>query len=159
MLLAGCGARDYVLGEGNFFLIMTNMQFYPQQYLDSKIDLDVFMYALEDIQGETHLCGVRKSSAEYGCTCGQDTIIGFLLDYDGELPAPRNQSTNDGDKAWVHLTGRLVSDQKQDIEIHAYLPDGSVDPDRTETISFLSFRVDSWSTIEDASALAYYVSK
>lgn len=158
-LLAGCGTRDYVLTESNFFLIMTNMQFYPQQYLGSEIELDCFTYALKDVHGQRYICGVRKSSAEYGCTCGKDTIIGFLLQYDGQLPEPRNQSTDDGDKTWLHLRGRLAGEQKQDIEIHAYLPDGSQDPENTETISFLSFQVDDWSPIEDASGLQYYVTK
>ena len=156
----GCSkAKDYVLTEDTFFLVMTNMQYYPEQYVDSKIEFDCFTYDLVDVDGVSHLCGVRKCSSGYGCTCGNDTIIGFVLDYDGELPAPRNQSANDGDKTWVHLTGRLRDANKETITIPAYLPDGSVNPDTTEQILFLVFEVEECREIEDTSGLNYYVTK
>ena len=156
----GCGkARDYVLNEDTFFLIMTNMQYYPEQYLESTLEFDCFTYELTDVDGNRYICGVRKSSSEYGCTCGRDTIIGFLLESAEPLPEPRNQSADNGDKTWVHLTGRLKSAEKTEITIHSYLPDGSVDPERNEVISFLSFEVDACDLIEDASGLQYYVIK
>ena len=156
----GCGkAKDYVLTEDTFFLVMTNMQYYPEQYLESTLEFDCFTYELTDVDGKNYICGVRKSSSEYGCTCGRDTIIGFLLDSAEPLPAPRNQSEDNGDKTWVHLTGRLKSAEKTEITIHSYLPDGSVDPERNEVISFLSFEVDACDLIEDASGLQYYVIK
>ena len=158
----GCGkgkARDYVLTEDTFFLLMTNMQYYPEQYLDSKLEFDCFTYALTDVNGQTYICGVRKSSAEYGCTCGRDTIIGFVLESAEPLPEPRNQSADNGDKTWVHLTGKLKSAEKTEITIHAYRDDGTIDPDRNEVISFLSFEVASCDLIEDASGLQYYVIK
>ena len=161
-LLSACGGKgrkDYVLDESTFFLVMTNMQYYPEQYLDSVIELDCFTYDLVDVDGNSHLCGVRKCSAGYGCTCGNDTIIGFLLDYDGELPAPRNQSADDGDKTWVHLTGRLRDASKETIVIPSYLPDGRVNPDAAEQILFLVFEVSDCREIEDASGLSYYVTK
>ena len=154
----GCGKpKDYVLTEDTFFLVLTNMQYYPEQYLESTLELDCFTYALDDVDGNRYICGVRKSSSEYGCTCGRDTIIGFVLESAEPLPEPRNQSANDGDKTWVHLKGRLKSAEKTDITIHAYLDDGSVDPDRNETVSFLTFEVAACDPIEDASGLAYYV--
>ena len=156
----GCSkAKDYVLTEDTFFLVMTNMQYYPEQYLESTLEFDCFTYELTDVDGKNYICGVRKSSSEHGCTCGRDTIIGFLLDSAEPLPAPRNQSEDNGDKTWVHLTGRLKSAEKKEITIHSYLPDGSVDPERNEVISFLSFEVDACDLIEDASGLQYYVIK
>ena len=147
------------LTEDTFFLVMTNMQYYPEQYLGSNLELDVFTYLLEDVNGQQYLCGVRKCSAEFGCVCGNDTVIGFILNSDEELPAPRNQSENSVEKTWVHLTGQLASAEKQDIEIHSYLPDGSIDPDKTETVSFLHFNVASCDLIEDYQNLQYYVTK
>lgn len=157
LFLTGCGKKDYVLDEDTFFLVMTNMQYYPEQYLNSNIEFDCFMYELSDVDGNTYTCGVRKCSSGYGCTCGNDTIIGFLLEYDGKLPAPRNQSEDTNDKAWVHLSGRLQSAEKKTVTIHAYLPDGSIDPNKTEQIVFLVFDVDSCSEIADYSGLQYYV--
>ncbi len=160
--LAACkdkGETAYDLTEDTFFLVMTNMQYYPEQYLGAPMSLDCFTYALTDVDGNSHLCGVRKCSAGYGCTCGKDTIIGFLLESDEALPAPRNQSADNNDKTWVHLTGELKSADMTDITIHAYLPDGSVDPDKNETISFLTYKVATCELIEDASGLQYYVTK
>lgn len=158
--MAACGSpKDYVLTEDTFFLVMTNMQYYPEQYIGSNLELDVFTYLLEDVNGQQYLCGVRKCSAEFGCVCGNDTVIGFILNSDEELPAPRNQSENSVEKTWVHLKGQLASAEKQDIEIHSYLPDGSIDPNKTETVSFLHFNVASCDLIEDYQNLQYYVTK
>lgn len=159
LTLSACSADSYRLNEETFFLFMTNMQYYPEQYLGKEIAYDCFVYHLTDIEGNVYVCGVRKCSSGYGCQCGNDTIIGFLLEYDGEVPQPRNQSVDTNDKAWIHVTGTLVSAQKTDIRIHAYMADGSIDPDTIETISFLSFSVTSLEEIEDYSALNYYVTK
>ena len=154
-----CGARDYVLNENTFFLVMTNIQYYPENYLQSNIEFDCFTYDLVDVNGGSHICGVRKCSAGYGCTCGNDTIIGFVLEYSGELPAPRNQSEDNNDKTWVHLTGKLKDANKVKIEINSYLADGSIDPSKTEQIEFLVFVVESCEQIEDYSNLHHYVTK
>lgn len=154
-----CGPRDYVLNERTFFMVMTNIQYYPQNYLQSNLEFDCFTYELEDVNGNSYMCGVRKCSSGYGCTCGNDTIIGFVLEYDGELPAPQNQSTNDNDKTWVHLSGKVKSADKLTIEIRSYLPDGSQDPVNTEKILFLVFVVNSCELIEDYSNLHYYVTE
>lgn len=163
LLSAGCGgseAKDYITNEETFFLVLTNMQYYPEQYIGSTIEYDCFMYDLVDVDGNSHQCGVRKCSSGYGCTCGNDTIIGFILDTDQPLPAARNQSTdNNNDKAWVHLKGKLKGPEKETITIPAYLPDGTKDPDRTEQILFLVFEVEEAREIEDASGLQYYVTK
>lgn len=158
-VFASCGVKDYVLTEKTFFLVMTNMLYYPEQYLGSTIEYDCFTYELTDVNGEKTLCGVRKCSAGYGCTCGNDTIIGFILSCDGELPAPRNQSEDSNDKAWIHLRGNLASSEKTTITIYAYFEDGTIDYDSTEEISFLVFQVESFYEIEDYSSLNYYVTK
>lgn len=157
--MAGCGdkEKEWVLDEETFFLVMTNMQYYPEQYLGANIEYDCFTYELVDVDGNSYLCGVRKCSSGYGCTCGNDTIIGFVLDYDGEIPAPRNQSEDSNDKTWVHLSGTLQSAEKMTITIHAYLADGTVDPDKTEQIVFLVYEVDGCTLIDDTSELHYYV--
>ena len=159
LTLSGCGdkTKDWVLDEETFFLVMTNMQYYPEQYLGAKIECDCFTYELKDVDDNSYLCGVRKCSSGYGCTCGNDTIIGFILQYDGELPVPKNQSEDSNDKAWVHLSGSLESAEKKTVTIHAYLPDGTVDPDKTEQIVFLVFNVDDCAVIDDYSDLHYYV--
>lgn len=151
--------KDYILTEDTFFLVMTNMQFYPDQYVDCNIEYDCFTYELTDINGESYMCGVRKCSSGYGCTCGQDTIIGFLLEYDNELPAPKNQSEDSNDKTWVHLKGKLKNTEKMSITIPSYLPNGEIDENKTETILFLVFSVESCNLIEDYSNLHYYVTK
>ena len=154
---AACGPKDYVLNENTFFLVMTNIQYYPEQYLQSNLEFDCFIYELTDVNGNSYMCGVRKCSAGYGCTCGNDTIIGFVLEYDGKLPEPRNQSENTNDKTWVHLSGKIKSAEKINIEIHSYLEDGSINPDKTEQIAFLMFVVDSYELLTDYSNLNYYV--
>lgn len=150
--------KGYVLNEQTFFLVMTNIQYYPEQYVGADIEYDCFTYELTDVNGNAYMCGVRKCSAGYGCNCGNDTIIGFLLEYDGEIPAPRNQSEDNNDKTWIHLKGQLSSAEKTQIEIHSYV-DGEIDPSATETITFLSFRVETLELIEEYSNLQYYVTK
>ena len=154
---ASCGPRDYVLNENTFFMFMTNMQYFPEQYLKSNIEFDCFTYELMDVKGTSYMCGVRKCSSGYGCTCGNDTIIGFVLEYDGEIPTPVNQSEDTNDKTWVHLSGKLKSAEKIKIEIKSYLPDGSENPSKNEFIEFLVFAVENLQLIEDYSNLNYYV--
>ena len=156
---ASCGPRDYILNEKTFFLVMTNMQYYPEQYLNSRVEFDCFIYELFDVDGTLYICGVRKCSSGYGCTCGKDTIIGFVLESEEELPKATNQSEDTNEKTWVHLSGKIKSADKTNIEIHSYLPDGSVDPSKTEQITFLVFVVESCDTIEDYSNLHYYVTE
>ena len=162
LVLAGCGEqgpKDYVLDEDTFFLVMTNLMYYPEQYESSSLELDCFTYELVDVEGNSYLCGVRKCSSGYGCTCGKDTIIGFILDSKEELPAPYRQSEDDNEKAWIHIKGHLRDAKKETIKIHAYLPDGSLDPDTVEEIVLPVFEVESFETIEDYSGLKYYVTK
>ena len=160
LFLPACAAKDlYVLNESSFFLVMTNMQYYPEQYIGSTIEYDCFTYELTDIHGNSYICGVRKCSSGYGCTCGNDTIIGFILESEEPLPAPKNQSEDNNDKTWIHVRGMLKSAQKQEITIYAYTPDGNIDYDTTEILSFLTFQTESVSLIEDYSNLHYYVTK
>lgn len=160
VFFAGCGKKtEYALTEDTFFLVMTNMQYYPEQYIDCDIEYDCFTYRLTDVDGKEYTCGVRKCSSGYGCTCGRDTIIGFILEYDQALPEPKNQSEDSNDKTWVHLKGRLKNAEKKDIIIHSYLPNGEIDENNTENIVFLVFSVESCDLIEDYSNLRYYVTK
>ena len=157
---AACGPKDYVLNEKTFFVVMTNIQYYPEQYLNSNIEFDCFTYKLEDVvSNETYICGVRKCSAGYGCICGNDTIIGFVLEYDGELPEPSiHQSENTKEQTWVHLVGKLKNTDKLSISIPSYA-NGSPDTNNPEQIQFLVFVVSSCELIEDYSNLHYYVTK
>ena len=161
-LLCGCAVSGKILEE-NFFLSMTNIQSYPNNYADTEIDYDCFTYLLTDINGNEYICGVRHCSSGYGCNCGNDTIIGFLLEYDGEIPAPRNQSAKDVEKTWVHITGKLKSTTPQEIKIHAYKQvDGGYEIDynaKPETIKFLTLAVSEITVIEDYQNLKYYVTK
>ncbi len=167
LLLTSCGEqdggssdkKDYVLNEDTFFLVMTNMQYYPEQYVGSNIEYDCFTYELQDVNGQSYICGVRKCSAGFGCTCGKDTIIGFILNDDEPLPEPRNQSEDSVEKTWVHLKGTLPNAEKTTITIHSYLPDGTIDPEKNEQIQFLTFDVASCELIEDYANLKYYVTK
>ena len=87
-ILSGAGC-DYVLNERTFFKTMTNMLAFPSSYMGSDIELDCFVYELTDVEsGKEYTLGVRKCSSGVGCTCGNDTIIGFILDYDGAIPPP-----------------------------------------------------------------------
>ena len=153
-----CVPKEYVLNEKTFFKVMTNIQAYPEQYLDKNLEFDCFTYSLTDVSsGKEYICGVRKCSSSYGCTCGKDTVIGFILNYEGEIPAPRNQSEDNTDKTWVHLRGSLSGAEKTEITVYAY--DNGGITDRKERISFLSFTVSSVSVIDDYSGLNYYVTK
>lgn len=155
ILLTGAGC-DYVLNERTFFKTMTNMLAFPSSYMGSNIELDCFVYELTDVEsGEEYTLGVRKCSSGVGCTCGNDTIIGFILDYDGSIPAAKNQSEDTNDKAWIHIAGKLESETPETIAISAYtdgVPNG-----QTEYIQMFRFSVSSLTAIEDYSSLAYYV--
>lgn len=160
ILFSSCGNNSgYLLGEDNFFLVMTNMQYYPQQYVGKDIDFDCFTYDLADIDGKTYRCGVRKCSSGYGCQCGKDTVIGFLLDYDGEIPVPKNQSEDTVEKSWIHVKGTVKSSEKTKIKVYALDADGNEDRDTIEYIEFLTFKVEELDIIEDYTNLKYYVTK
>ena len=154
LMLASCSKeqKEYVLDESTFFLAMTNIQYYPEDYLNKNITFDCFTYELSSTSGETYLCGVRKCSSGFGCKCGKDTIIGFIVDKNIGLPEPKNQYENTNDKAWIHVTGQLESTSKTSFNILG--ADNS-----EEEVSFLSFKIDSFSIIEDYSKLHYYVEK
>ena len=149
---------DGVIEEKQFFRVMTSIQYYPSNYTDLTLELDCFTYKLVDVQGKEYICGVRKCSSGYGCICGNDTIIGFVLEYDGELPEPKNQSEDTNDKTWVHLVGKLKNADMMNIEIYSY-KDGVIDTNNTEQIQFLVLVVESCELIEDYSNLNYYVTK
>ena len=156
---ASCGAPDrYDMTEQTFFYTMTTIQMFPENYVGKAISYDCFTYILTDVDGKEYPCGVRKCSAGYGCNCGKDTIIGFVLDYDGEIPAPKNQSEDSADKTWIHLEGTLPNADKEEIRIYAYNGD-QIDYGTVETVVFYHFTVDSLSLIEDYSGLNYYVTK
>ena len=157
VVCVACGPRNYTLNENTFFITMKNIQNRPSLYKDSTLDFDCFTYELTDVNGTVYMCGVRKCAAGFGCQCGKDTIIGFVLESTDELPAPRNQSEDTNDKTWIHLSGKLKSTEKITIEIHSYLEYGSVNPNATETIYFLVFVVESCELIQDYSHLNYYV--
>lgn len=148
---------DGMITESNFFRVMTAIQYYPSDYVDMTLEFDCFTYELVDVHNVSYICGVRQCSSGYGCVCGNDTIIGFVLEYDGgELPEPKNQSNDKPDKTWVHLSGKLKSTDKIYVEIYSYT-NGKVDTGKTEKIQFLVFVVDSFELIEDYSNLNYYV--
>lgn len=166
-LFAACGAEKdengnkiYRLNEQTYFRVMSNMLMFPEQYNGSIIELDFFTYEIEDIHGEKYLCGVRHCASGYGCNCGKDTVLGFVLDYDGELPAPKNQSAPNNDKSWIHAKGKLSSTEKVLMEIYAYGADGSIDYSKDpEQIYFYRYIVEEYSPIEDTSSLHYYLDK
>ena len=152
-LLMGCGGtQSYNLNESTFFLVMTNIQYYPEEYLNKDITFDCFTYELSSTTGENYLCAVRKCSSGFGCKCGKDTIIGFIVSQDLGLPAPKNQYENTNDKSWIHVTGQIESVEKTKFSI--YGADSSI-----EQVAFLSFRIDEFSLIDDYSNLHYYVEK
>lgn len=158
---AACGdnKNSYVLTENTFFMVMTNALYYPEKYVGKDFELDCFIYDLTDTSGKVYRLGVRKCSAGYGCNCGKDTIIGFILDYDGTLPEPKNQSEDTPDKAWVHLTGRITSATETVIEIFGYNSNGELDESAKEKVKFLTYAPDSVTEITDYSGLNYYVTK
>ncbi len=144
--------KSYVLNEATFFLVMTNIQHYPEDYLNKDLTFDSFTYELEDTSGNKHLCVVRKCASGFGCKCGKDTIIGFIINNDIDLPKPKNQYEDTNDKSWVHVIGNIESTHKTEIEIY------SVD-NQKEKVQFLSLTVKEYSIIEDYSDLHYYVDK
>ncbi len=159
LLFASCASeKSYKLTEETFFLVMTNMQYNPEQYAGKEIEYDCFTYLLEDTEGNEYFCGVRKCSSGYGCNCGKDTIIGFLLSYEGEIPAPKNQSEDTPDKTWVHLKGTIPSSKKTEIKIFAY-NEGEIDYNTVETVVFLSFEVSELTVLDSYEGLSYYVTK
>lgn len=157
LLFAGC-SNDFVLTEKTFFTVMTNIQYYPENYVGKYIEFDCFTYELVDSDGNAYMLGVRKCSTGVGCTCGNDTIIGFILNYEGEIPEPVNQSEDTVEKTWIHIRGMINGTNKTDLSIFAYDANGNV-TDSTETVSFLTFNVETLSIVEDYSNLAYYVIK
>lgn len=156
--LASCGGEsDRIdLTEQTFFYGMTTIQMYPEEYLGKVIAFDCFTYRLVDVEGKEYLCGVRKCSAGYGCKCGKDSVIGFILDYEGTIPEPRNQSADTVEKTWIHLEGSLASEEIENIRIYGYDGD-TVNYDRVELVPFCRFKVSSLTVIKDYSNLNYYV--
>ena len=153
IFLIGCTSqKSYVLNESTFFLVMTNIQYYPEEYINKDLTFDSFTYELTDTSGEEYLCVVRKCASGFGCKCGKDTIIGFVVDKELGLPAPKNQYEDTNDKSWVHVTGNIESTKKIEIEIFG------VD-DTKENVQFLSLKIKDFSIIEDYSKLHYYVDK
>lgn len=156
-LLTSCSGSKCNITENKFFLVMDNIIRYPEEYINKELSLDCFTYDVEDVSGGVTVCGVRKCSSGYGCKCGRDTIIGFILKYeDGDIPAAKNQYENNVEKTWVHLTGHLASKQKTTITIFSYNADGTPSTD-TEEIQFLTLNVESLELIEDYQNLRYYV--
>ena len=152
-LLLGCTKQSsYVLNETTFFVVMTNIQYYPEEYINKDITFDCFTYELESVDGEKYLCAVRKCSSGVGCKCGKDTIIGFIVEKDIGLPEPKNQYEDTNDKAWIHVTGQLESTTKTTFNI-------SSNTDTSERVQFLSFKISGFNVIEDYSNLHYYVDK
>lgn len=157
--LAACsGSSGCKLTETTFFLVMTNIQYFPEEYADKEISLDCFTYNVTDKDNNEYLCGVRKCTAGFGCKCGKDTVIGFILNYEGDIPEPKNQYEDTNEKSWIHIVGKLASTNKTPIEIYSYDADGNP-TDQTEIVEFLSFNVSSLETIDDYSKLAYFVNK
>ena len=152
LLLGGCGEKNYVMDENTFFLVMTNIQFYPEEYLDKELTFDSFTYQLTSVTGDKYLCVVRKCSSGFGCKCGEDTIIGFIVDQDLGLPEPKNQYDDTNDKSWVHIVGEIKTTEKTQFEIF----NKNKEP---ESVQFLTLEVNSFSIIEDYSNLHYYVDK
>lgn len=152
LLLIGCSNNSCIIKESTFFLVMTNIQYFPEEYINKDIELDCFTYSVKDIHEEEYICGVRKCTAGFGCKCGKDTVIGFILNYDGDIPTPKNQYEDTNEKSWIHIAGQLSSVDKTNIQI--YSNDGQV-----EEIEFLSFNVSTLEEISDYSELAYFVSK
>jgi len=154
--VASCEPSAYVLTEDTFFLVMSNIRVYPAQYEGKDITFESFTYRLTDVEGKDHYCCVRKCSAEFGCRCGKDTIIGFILDYDGDIPEPRNQSEDTVEKTWIHTTGKLVfTDGYEPTLISIYAADGVT----VEKVPFFVYHARELSLVENYSDLNYYVTK
>ena len=146
-LLSGC-ANNYDMNEETFFLVMTHIQYYPEDYLNKDLSFDSFTYKLTSVQGDEYMCVVRKCSSGFGCKCGKDTIIGFVVDNNLDLPEPKNQYDDTNDKAWIHIVGQIKSTDKKVFEI--YNADNV-----PEEVSFLSLEIKDFSVIEDYSNLHY----
>ena len=157
-LLTSCGGDKCVISENRFFLLMDNILRYPEEYINKELTLDCFTYDIRDVNDSLTVCGVRKCSAGYGCTCGRDTIIGFILNYEGEIPAARNQYENNVEKTWIHITGHLANKQKTTITIYSYNADGTPSTN-TEQIQFLTLNVETLELITDYQNLHYYVTE
>ena len=158
-LLTACKSdKNQVITEEMYFRVMTNILYYPEQYEGKTLELDCFTYELEDVDGNKYLCGVRKCSSGVGCKCGRDTIIGFILKSEQELPSPKNQNIETNDKMWIHIKGSLNSMRAKEIRIYAWNGD-KVDYNKIETVNFYVFEVESFSVVEDYSKLAYYVTQ
>ena len=155
-LLTSCGSDKCVISENRFFLLMDNIIRYPEEYINKELSLDCFTYDIKDVNDNVTVCGVRKCSAGYGCTCGRDTIIGFILNYEGEIPAAKNQYENSVEKTWIHISGHLANKNKTTITIYSYNADGTQSTD-TEEVQFLTLNVESLELIEDYQNLHYYV--
>ena len=154
-LLSGCTA-DGNIKENRFFLTMYNIQLYPEEYVNKQITLDCFTYDIEDINGVVTTTGVRKCPSSYGCKCGKDSVIGFILKYDGEIPAARNQAEDSVEKTWIHVSGRLAGQEKTTIELASTDANGKPIVDY---IQFLTLNVKTLELIEDYQNLNYYVTK
>lgn len=150
--LSACSSDNSVLTEQTFFMVMTNIQYYPEEYIDKTLTFDCFTYQLTATDGTSYICGVRQCSSGFGCKCGKDTIIGFILNSEEKLPEPKNQYDNSNDKAWIHVTGQLESTEKKTITIPA-------SDNTSEEVRFLSFKVSTFNLIEDYSSLHHYVDK
>ena len=151
-LLVACSPNKYVMDENTFFLVMTNIQFYPEKYIDKELTFDSFTYKLTSVSGDDYLCVVRKCSSGFGCKCGEDTIIGFIVDQNLSLPTPKNQYDDTNDKAWVHVVGEIKTADKVEFEIF----NKNHEP---EPVQFLTLEITDFSIIEDYSGLHYYVDK
>lgn len=152
-ILGACNdQKSYNLTESTFFLVMTNIQYYPEEYLNQDITFDCFTYELTSVEGETYLCGVRKCASGFGCKCGKDTIIGFIMEKDIGLPTPINQYEDTNEKSWIHVTGQITSTDKTAFNILTA-------DNNEEEVQFLSFKVHDFSLVEDYSDLHYYVEK
>ena len=55
---------------------------------------------------------MRKSDSIVGCPCGKDNLIGFILNYDGDIPQPISQYSDDNNKTWIHVEGKINSVNK-----------------------------------------------
>jgi len=155
LLLTGCTA-DGNIKENRFFLTMYNIQLYPEEYVNKQITLDCFTYDIEDINGKITTTGVRKCPSAYGCKCGKDSVIGFILNYDGEIPAARNQAEDSVEKTWIHVTGKLASQEKTTLELASTDIDGNP---ITDNIQFLTLNVSTLNLIDDYQNLNWYVTK
>ena len=154
-LLNGC-TSDGNIKENRFFLTMYNIQLYPEEYVNKQITLDCFTYDIEDINGVVTTVGVRKCPSAYGCKCGKDSVIGFILNYDGEIPPATNQMEDSVEKTWIHVSGKLANQEKTTIELASTDVNGNP---ITDSIQFLTLNVDSLNLIDDYQNLNWYVTK